>query len=231
MKNLVKFGLVIGIVAAVVFVAVRSMRNPMIEDRIKTATAVENVTLSSLANSSAASSSESLSETKTVTLVDQDYPTTTAKGRDWLKAIGTVKLVGNLESASLHITVSRGGNNKGWSAVGIYAAPFDANGWPNESVYGTRLAFIDAHWNGDCLRHLADDSSFGVLHEHNASTVVNFLSVPVTSGSNGCNDGQEVRDLLNDVKTGLYLGFAPSSPGYHIKAELTYTGDLTITSL
>ena len=170
-------------------------------------------------------------EWKSVVLVDQDYNVTSG-GKEWLQAIGTKLITGNVTQARLNIDLSRGNDDKGWSAIGMYIAPL-AQGegfvYPNESVYGTRLHFIAAEWRGDCKRHLAPSSSFGVLKEHSNRMVVELGSIPVTQGDDGCETGMRMIDaaaMLNDG--GVYLGFMPSNQGYNAKVTLEYVGDVTV---
>lgn len=179
------------------------------------------------------SSSEASSvakEWKSIVLVDQDY-NVSAKGAEWLKAIGTQLVTGNASEARLVIDLSRGNDLKGWSGIGMYAAPV-AQGegfvYPNESVYGTNLHFIAAEWRGDCARHLAPSSSFGVLEEHDNTITVDLAAVPATKGSDGCEVGSTNLDLLSDLNNGgVYLGFMPSNQGYHAKVTLEYVGELS----
>lgn len=172
-------------------------------------------------------------EWKSVVLVDQDY-NVTQKGKEWLQAIGTKQITGNVSQARLNIDLSRGNDDKGWSAIGMYIAPLaQGNGfvYPDESVYGSRLHFIAAEWRGDCKRHLAPSSSFGVLKEHSNRLIVELGSVPVTQGEDGCETGMkmiDVESMLNDG--GVYLGFMPSNVGYHAKVTLEYVGEIEVKS-
>jgi hypothetical protein len=190
------------------------------------------------------SSSEASSvakEWKSIVLVDQDY-NVSAKGAEWLKAIGTQLVTGNASEARLVIDLSRGNDDKGWSAIGMYAAPqrtFTNNDQsatfrsPDESVYGTNLMFISAAWRGSkgadgkCQRSLAPSSSFGVLNEHSNSITVDLNAVPVTA-KDACDTSTRTLDLLSALNDGgVYLGFMPSNAGYHAKVTLEYVGDLS----
>ncbi len=169
-------------------------------------------------------------EWKSEVLVDQDF-NIKAKGKEWLQAIGTKQITGHASQARLHIDLSRGNDDKGWSAIGMYVAPL-AQGegfvYPDESVYGTNLHFLSAEWRGDCKRHLAPSSSFGVLKEHSNTLTVDLSSVDMTKGNDGCEVGKDTLDLLSVLnEKGLYLGFMPSNQGYHAKVTLQYIGDLT----
>lgn len=190
----------------------------------------------SVSSSQASVSSES-GEWKSIVLVDQDY-NVTSKGKQWLTDIGTKLITGHATQARLSIDLSRGNDDKGWSAIGMYIAPqrtFTNNDQsatftsPDESVFGTNLHFIAAEWRGDCARHLAPSSSFGVLKEHSNQLTVELSGVPATKGSDGCETGTEVLDLLSVINDGgLYIGFMPSNQGYHAKVTLEYVGDLTV---
>lgn len=168
-------------------------------------------------------------EWQSIVLTDRDYDVR-SNGAQWLKDIGTQLVQGNVSQARLNIDLSRGNDDKGWSAIGMYIAPL-AQGegfvYPNESVYGTNLHFIDAVWRGDCARHMAPDSSFGVLKEHSNQLTVDLAAVPATKGSDGCDTGTESLNLLQHLSDGLYIGFMPSNRGYHAKVTLEYVGDLT----
>jgi hypothetical protein len=184
------------------------------------------------------SSSASVEGWKSEVLVDQDY-NVSGSGSSWLKSIGTKLITGNVTQARLSIDLSRGNDDKGWSAIGMYVAPqktFTTEDGkasfksPDESVYGTHLHFIDATWSGNCKRNLSANSSFGVLKEHSNSLVVELSSDPVSKGDDGCDAGKgsiDVMSALNDG--GVYLGFMPSNLGYHAKVTLEYRGDITVS--
>lgn len=173
---------------------------------------------------------------KFAVLVDQTFESASGlTGQDWLKAIRTVRLNGNIRDAKLHIDLSRGPNDdgKGWSALGVYVAPV-AQGegfvYPDEKVYGKRLHFVNAEWDGNCKRKLAPTSNFGVLHSHDNSMTTAFNSVSVSSGDDGCDTGMNKLNLENDVNgDGLYIGFMPSDARYHAKVTLEYIGELTVS--
>lgn len=186
--------------------------------------------------SSSSSKKAALSE---IVLVDQDgTAASSVAGLERLRAFGTKKIEGHLESAYLDIELSRGpgDDGKGWAAIGAYIAPL-AHGegfdYPNEEKYGTRLHFIDAVWNGKCIRALAPSSSFGVLSGHsNALRGVDFGAVPVTADDDGCDSSVRVLDLIEEVNSGgLVIGFWPSNPTYHYKVTLRYSGDVNVSSL
>jgi hypothetical protein len=167
-------------------------------------------------------------EWQSVVLTDRDYDVR-SNGAQWLKDIGTQLAQGNVSQARLQIDLSRGNDDKGWSAIGMYIAPL-AQGegfvYPNESVYGTNLHFINAVWRGDCARHLAPTSSFGVLKEHSNHLTVDLAAVPVTA-KDPCDTSSVTLNLLQHLSDGLYIGFMPSNRGYHAKVTLEYVGDLT----
>lgn len=180
---------------------------------------------------SSSSEAPAAQEWKSVVLVDQDF-NVKAKGKEWLQAIGTKKITGHASQARLQIDLSRGNDDKGWSAIGMYVAPV-AQGegfvYPDESAYGTNLHFLAAEWRGDCARHLAPSSSFGVLKEHSNTLTVDLSSVDMTKGNDGCEVGKDNFDLLSVLnEKGLYLGFMPSNQGYHATVTLQYVGDLTV---
>lgn len=188
------------------------------------------------------SSSAPVEQWKEVILTDRTFERAVGvKGMDWLKAIGTVRVEGQMKKAELVIELTRGAEDdgKGWSAIGAYFAPLATRyaedgtklfDYPDETTYGTRLHFLDAEWRGDCHRHVAPSSSFGVLKEHDNSTTLDFAAVPMTKDDDGCETGQKkvnMLDIVND--TGLVIGFMPSDTRYHGKVTLRYIGEATVT--
>lgn len=179
-------------------------------------------------------SSSSVAEWKSVVLTDRDYDVR-SNGAQWLKDIGTQLAQGNVSQARLQIDLSRGNDDKGWSAIGMYIAPL-AQGegfvYPNESVYGTNLHFINAVWRGSkgadgkCQRSLAPSSSFGVLKEHTNHLTVDLAAVAATA-KDPCDTSSVTLNLLQHLSDGLYIGFMPSNRGYHAKVTLEYVGELT----
>lgn len=181
---------------------------------------------------SVASSSSPSEEIQSIVLTDKTY-NVTSNGRQWLADIGTVLLKGNVSQARLKIDLSRGNDDKGWSAIGMYVAPL-AQGegftYPDESVYGTNLHFINAEWRGDCKRHISPESSFGVLKEHSNHLMVDLSAVPVTA-QNTCDTNIRTIDVMSALNDGgVYLGFMPSSSGYHAKVTLEYVGEITASA-
>lgn len=197
-------------------------------------------TVSSSASSQASSSVSSMSsEWKSVVLTDQTYDIKSSKAQ-WLTDIGTKLVQGNVSEARLQIDLSRGNDDKGWSAIGMYIAPQATFGEgnatfksPDESVYGTNLHFINAVWRGSkgadskCQRSLAPSSSFGVLKEHSNHLTVDLSAMPVTA-KDPCDTSVVTLDLAKHLSDGLYIGFMPSNRGYHAKVTLEYKGDITV---
>jgi len=64
----------------------------------------------------------SVGEMKEIVIVDQSYDVRGKKGTDWLRAIGTVHISGNIESGELIVDLSRGEKLTGWSGIGMYIA-------------------------------------------------------------------------------------------------------------
>lgn len=170
-------------------------------------------------------------------ITDQSYADVhTKKGMEWLQSIGTSHITGTVRDAELTIELSRGTKLTGWSGVGMYVAPAtmtqNGNYYPDESIYGTRMYFINAEWRGDCQRHLAPTSSFGVIKEHSNTITVKLNDVPTTKGTDGCETGMDSINLSNIINnSGLFLGIAPSDDTYHVKATLRYRGDLSVKPL
>lgn len=175
---------------------------------------------------------------KTVTLVNRSFEKAVgAKGADWLRAIGAVKLTGNVEAGNIKVKLSRGPDDdgKGWSALGMYLAPLahstDGFDYPNETVYGTNLHFVDAQWRGDCQRHLSPNSSFGVIKGHSNSTQFALGGVPLTA-ADPCSTETRIVDLRSIInEQGLFLGFMPSDGRYAAEITLEYIGELEVTHM
>lgn len=186
-----------------------------------------------VAPASSASSYEPLPEVlpmQEITLVDQDYSgVASKKGAEWLRAIKTQLVKGNITSGELVVTLSRGTGSTSWSAAGMYIAPLaqgDGFVYPDESVYGTNLHFLSAEWRGDCKRHLSPSSSFGVLKAHDATLTVSLREVFVTQ-ADPCQKGTRTIDILEMINDGgVYLGFAPSdrTVAPYMKVVLRYRG-------
>ena len=187
------------------------------------------------APASSSSATQAPAQTQEVVLVDRTYVGANGKkGREWLDAVGAVLVQGHIRGGLLQVELTRGEKLTGWSAVGMYLAEVgtskNGNAYPDETRFGTRLHFINAEWRGDCARHLAPSSSFGVLKEHSNSMLTDVSAVPVTRGDDGCTAGMEDINLAKIVNDGgLFLAFAPSDETYHVKVTLRYVGDITVT--
>lgn len=173
---------------------------------------------------------------KEVTLVDQDYTGVgSLKGAEWLRAIKTQLVKGDITDGELVVTLERGGDNTSWSAAGMYfarAAQGEGFTYPDETSFGTRLHFLSAEWRGTCgSRSLAPNASFGVLKEHEATLTIPLREVRMTKGDDGCETGTVTHNLLDMINdTGLYMGFAPSDrkTAPYMKVVLRYRGTLDI---
>lgn len=168
-----------------------------------------------------------------IVLVDQSYNGVHGKrGRAWLDAIGTKLVQTNATEGQLIVELSRGEKLTGWSAVGMYLAEVgtakNGNPYPDETVYGTNLHFLAAEWRGDCHRHLAPSSSFGVLEQHENSITLDLEAVPMTKGNDGCQTGTETLNMLQALRDGLYIGFAPSDDTYHLKVTLRVNAETSV---
>jgi hypothetical protein len=175
---------------------------------------------------------------KEVTLVDQDYTGISGRtGVDWLRAIQTKLIRGNITEGELVVSLARGEDVTSWSAAGMYLAPAartdNGNPYPDESTFGTHLHFLDAEWRGDCHRHLAPNSSFGVLKGHDAELRMGLDTLHYAKGDDGCiSDDQAVINVIPQINgEGLYLGFQPSDKPVapYMKVVLRYRGDLQAT--
>lgn len=174
---------------------------------------------------------------KEITLVDQNYDgVASMKGAEWLRAIKTAKVSGDITSGELVVTLERGGDNTSWSAAGMYIARAgqtqNGNSYPDETSFGKSLHFISSEWRGDCERHLSPSASFGVLKEHTASLTVNLRDVLVTK-RDPCEKGQDRIDIIQMINDGgVYLGFAPSDRKIapYMKVVLRYRGTLEVTN-
>lgn len=192
-----------------------------------------------------ASSSQAVPEViqmKEITLVDQDYTgVSSQKGAEWLRAINTKLIKGDITDGELVVTLSRGTENTSWSAAGVYIAPL-AQGegftYPDESRFGTRLHFLSAEWrgtkaaDGTCARSLAPSSSFGVLKGHDATLTVKLRNVAMTQ-PDPCQKGSVTVDILDLINSGgVYLGFAPSDrqTAPYMKVVLRYRGTIDVTA-
>lgn len=158
-----------------------------------------------------------------------------AKGAAWLDAIGAVKLTGDVDYATMHIKLTRGlqDDGRGWSALGFYMAPVaHGNGfdYPDESVFGTNLNYVDAVWRGDCKRHLSAESSFGVLKEHSNEATYDMGAMPFSAADPCSTESRTVNltDLINNG--GLYLGAMPSDGSYHAYITIDYVGTLDVVT-
>ena len=143
-----------------------------------------------------------------------------------------MKLTGNIEpDAYITVELSRGVNDdgRGWSGLGFYIAPVaQGNGfdYPDESVFGTNLNYVDAVWRGDCKRHLAVESSFGVLKEHDNTASFGLSTLPLTA-ADPCSTESRTVDLVSIINGGgLYIGAMPSDGSYHAVITIHYRGQL-----
>jgi hypothetical protein len=196
---------------------------------------------SSVSSSSGSSVSSEIVEEQDVmnhlVIADRSYERAIgAKGAAWLDAIGAVKLTGNIEpDAYMTVELSRGvnDNGRGWAGLGFYVAPVArGNGfdYPDESVFGTNLNYVDAVWRGDCKRHLAVESSFGVLKEHDNTASFGLSTFPLTA-ADPCSKESRTVDLVNLINSGgLYLGAMPSDGTYHATITIHYRGELTMVT-
>lgn len=171
-------------------------------------------------------------QTSSLTLVDQSYVAVTGTGADWLRAIKTQLLTGNVSTATLHLHVARGDSKTGWAAVGLYIATAtksdNGNTYPDSTKFGNHLHFVSAVWNGSCKRQLSPSSSFGVLKSHDADLTIDLAAVPVAKGDDGCSTDSETLNLLDVINNGgLFLGVSPSSNAYSVTATVEYTGNLS----
>ena len=158
---------------------------------------------------------------KTEILVDQDYSSMgSVRGFDWLKAIGTKKLSGDLSYATLTIT------NSGDSAVGMYYAGLTPTGGLDTSNEWRTTRFIDGEWVGDCSRKLYDYNRF------NDGGSVDLSALPL-SNADTCIHGVETIDLLKKMNEdkGAFLGFVLVNKADHLRVVLEYEGDLKVETL
>ncbi len=181
-------------------------------------------------SSVAASSSEQAMTTDV--LFDGEASAAEGKtGMDWLRAIQTKRIYGNVGNAKLHITV-----DSKYAAVGVYIANVavskNGNGYPDERFFGTHLHFIDAVWSGDGHRHLAEHSNFGVRQPHALTFTYNLAALPMTRGDDGSSTASVTENLLSSLNADdLYLGFTTAGYKGHLKVTLEHDGELNATSL
>ena len=197
-------------------------------------------TVSSIEAASSSSAVATAPSGTTVTLVSQTFVDVSAKGLVGLQEMGVKKIKGHLDTAQL--TLELKGNEK-WGVVAMYFAPLlaakvDAKGnvvfreGINPDQEWKHFRFIGATWNGDCHRHVSA-KSFGAVGTEVANKTFDLSALPLTKGDDGCDTAQDVVDVLKLINDngGGYIGFLTSPSNYTLKADLTYTGEATVTPL
>ena len=182
---------------------------------------------------SVSSASSSVSELKSVVLVDQTFESAAAvTGIERLKAMKTVMIRGDVRNASLTFVLSRSGQNEGVSGVFAYSAVLDEDGIIIPETEWTRFRAVGAEWLGNCRRILSNDSELLSGKGETVERGYNLLDLPVSIGDEGCATGTKAIDLESKINdSGIALGFFPSNADYHLKVFLNYEGDLTIKQL
>lgn len=193
----------------------------------------ENPASSVPLSSSSSSASSSVSELKSIVLVDQSFEEASAvTGIERLKAMKTVKIRGNVRNASLTFVLSRNGQNEGVSGVFVYSAVLDEDGNIIPETEWTRFRAVGAEWQGNCRRILSGSSELLSGKGETIERGYNLLELPVSIGDDGCATGTKAIDLESKINDrGIALGFFPSNAGYHLKVILDYEGDVTIKHL
>ena len=180
--------------------------------------------------SSSTTSDSSVSQTTTVIASTPYVLRDDVKRMDRLKAMGAVKLQGEVSKATMHVNITRDNSTKGFGAIAMYFAPLTSDGNIDISREWTRFRYIDGTWKSNCSRHLAPSATFG-LTQQEITRSFDASNIPVTH-EDPCSTSQQYLDLISAINAyGAVVAFTPSQSGFLTEVILSHDGELNISDL
>jgi hypothetical protein len=166
--------------------------------------------------------------TRTV-IVDQSYEGMVGKtDRDWINAIGAVRISGKSSFARIEVELSRNGQNTGFQGVAAYFAPLNASHHIHSEW--RRARYVDATLLKACSRALSAKSTLSTLGVEKVSKTYDLAYLPTTK-EDTCDLGQDQHDILGAIIThGAILGFYPTNVNAHLKITLVHDGGLIVSA-